>query len=196
DAGTPPELYVPLFQSPARDLTYVVRAGGEVDSLVDDIRAAARWIDPDQPIANVRTLEQALADSMARPRFNALLMALFAGTALVLAVVGVYGVISYSLAMRTREIGVRMALGARSSDVMKLMLRQGLALSLAGIVLGLAGAASLTRLLSGLLYQTAPNDPAVFGAVTAAVILAGFLACWVPARRASRVDPMAVLRQE
>jgi putative ABC transport system permease protein len=131
-----------------------------------------------------------------RARFNTLLLALFAGLATLLAAVGIFGVMSYSVTLRTREIGLRMALGAREGEVLKLILRQGLVLTLTGIAIGLAGALALTRLLSSLLYGVSANDPWTFVAIALLLSAVSWIACYLPARRASRVDPLVALRSE
>jgi putative ABC transport system permease protein len=153
-------------------------------------------VDREQPVYNIRTMEQLLSASVAQRRLGVLVLGVFAGLALVLAVVGLYGVVSYSVARRTREIGIRMALGARGADVLKMVLGQGMALTLVGTAVGVAGALALTRLMASLLYGVSAADPATYvlaGGLLAAVSL---LACYVPARRATKVDPMVALRHE
>ena len=141
-------------------------------------------------------MDQVLAESVAVPRFRTLLLGIFATLALALASVGTYGVISYSVSRRTHEIGLRMALGAQRSDVMTLVIRQGMMLALIGVVIGLAGSFALTRLIESLLFEVSATDLATFVGVAALLIAVALLACWIPARRASRVDPMAALRCE
>jgi len=141
-------------------------------------------------------MDQILSDSLAQPRFRTLLLGFFSGLALLLAAVGIYGVVSFTVAQRTREIGIRMALGARSSDVTRLMLTQGLGPCLAGISVGMAAALIMTRLLSGFLFGVQPTDPVTFLGVCFLLIAVALVACWLPARRASRVDPMVALRNE
>jgi putative ABC transport system permease protein len=141
-------------------------------------------------------MDEVLSTSVARPRFNTLLLTLFAGMALILAMVGVYGVISYSVSHRTREIGIRMALGAQRREVMAMIVKEGLLYAATGLALGAAGALALTRALSGLLYGISPTDPWTFALVSALLCGAALLACYLPARRATRIDPMLALRHD
>jgi putative ABC transport system permease protein len=174
----------------------VVRTKGEPLSLASTVRAALWEIDKDQPVSNIRTMEDVLSGSIARQRFSMLLLGIFAVLALVLAAVGIYGVMSYSVAQRTREIGIRMALGAQRRDVLKLVISQGMKLAIAGVTAGLAGAFLLTRLIESLLFGVSANDPVTF--ILIAFLLTGvaLLACYVPARRATRVDQIIALRYE
>jgi putative ABC transport system permease protein len=157
-------------------------------------------MDASLPLYNIRTMEQILADSIATPRFNMLLMGIFAVVALMLAAIGIYGVMSYAVAQRTHEIGVRMALGASSGDVLKMIVRQGMTLTLIGVVAGLGMAMglawSISTLLSELLYDVGGTDPVTFGAIAIILSAVALVACLVPARRATRVDPMVALRYE
>src|SRR5262249_12719717 len=153
-------------------------------------------VDNELPLAYVSTMEHRLALSAAQPRFRATLIGLFAALALVLACVGVYGVISYSVANRTHEIGVRVALGAQSRDVLRLILRQGLALTLAGAGLGLLASLALTQLMRKLLFGVSATDPLTFIVISLLLIAVALVACWIPARRATKVDPMVALRCE
>ncbi len=198
-----PEVYVPYSQplfgaegASLPPLYLVVRTEADARGLASIVRAAILSVDPEQPISNVRTMEQRIEESLGERRFSLLLLGFFAAVALGLAVVGVYGVVSYSIAQRTREIGIRMALGARRADVLGLLLRQGLRLALAGVALGLAAAVPLTRLVSGMLYRVSPFDPVSFTAVPLLLVAVAAAAIVVPACRASRVDPMVALRYE
>jgi putative ABC transport system permease protein len=147
-------------------------------------------------ISSFRTMDQLIARRVVRPRFNMLLLGIFAAVALALAAIGIYGVVSYSVANRTREMGIRMALGAGQRDILGTVFRQGMALSSLGIAIGLVGAFGLTRVLSSMLYGVAPTDVGTFGGVAVLLALIAALACYVPARRATRVDPIIAVRAE
>jgi ABC-type antimicrobial peptide transport system permease subunit len=153
-------------------------------------------VEPNQALHNVMTMEQRLANTTTSRRMNTALLGSFAGVALLLAVVGIYGVMSYAVTQRRREIGVRVALGAQKSDVLGLIIHGGLRLTLLGVAIGLAGAFALTRYLSSLLYSVKATDPLTFISVALILLLVALLACWLPARRAARVDPMVALRSE
>ena len=181
----------------ARDrMALVVRTSGDARLLVSPVLGAIKSVDPDQPAYAVRTMTEVLDQSLALRWFNTVVVSLFAGSSLLLAMVGIYGVIAWTVRQRTREIGVRMALGAQRSAVLALVLRNGLKLAGAGIVLGLIGAMVLTQLLRSLLFGVGPTDPLTFVAVPLLLVSVALLACWLPARRAAKVDPMEALRSE
>ena len=160
------------------------------------VRSEVLALDKDQPVYSIRTLDSVLSESVAAPRFRTLLLGVFAGMALILAGVGIYGVISYAVSQRTQEIGIRMALGARTTDVLKLVVKGGMILVLIGVAIGLAGAFALTRLLTTLLFGVTPTDAAIFATVSVGLIVVALFACFIPARRATKVDPMVALRYE
>jgi len=181
-----------LFQA----MTILVRTRNDPATLVSALRNAVQTIDPTQPVTNIRTLDQIVSDSIAQPRLNMLLMGLFGGLALILAAVGIYGLLSYAVTERTREIGTRMALGAQVPDVLRLVLKQGMTLALIGELIGLVGAFALTRVIRGLLFGVAPTDAMTFIAVAAVLTSVALLACYFPARRAAKVDPLVALRHQ
>lgn len=192
-----PEVYRSYTQEmsyPPRDL--VVRTSVSPLALAQTVREAIQSLEKDQPVSNIRTMEQILADSLADERFNTLLLAIYAGLALLLAAVGIYGVMSYLVTQNTREIGIRMALGAQGRDVLTLVVGQGLTLTIAGIVAGLAGAWGLTRLMKTLLYEVTATDPLTFAGASLLLVSIALLACYIPARRATKVDPMIALRHD
>jgi putative ABC transport system permease protein len=190
------EIYVPAWHLPALNMTLVVRGKASAETLINSMRRAVQSIDQEQPIRLAQLLETAIARTVAPQRLVAVLLSLFAGLALTLAMVGIYGVMSYSVAQRTQEIGVRMALGAQSRDVLKLILRQGMTLALVGVGAGLLVSAALTRLMKGLLYGVGPNDPLTFVGIALLLTTVTLLAALIPARRATKVDPMVALRCE
>jgi putative ABC transport system permease protein len=195
-----PEVFTPYSQDEAASLTQgmslVVRARGETAELVSGIRGAIREVDPAQPVHNVQTMQDVIYRSVSDRRLTMLLLSLFAGLALFLAVIGIYSVMSYVVAQNTREIGIRMALGAQAHDVLKLVVGQGLMLTLLGIALGLGASLALTRLIKSLLFGVTATDPLTFIYVSLFLTLVAVLACYLPARRATRVDPMIALRYE
>jgi putative ABC transport system permease protein len=196
DAEIQPEVYEPYLQVPWPSMTLAIRTSADPTSLAAAVRSEVLAIDTEQPLANVRTMDQILADSVAQPRFRTLLLGLFGAVALALAAVGIYGAISYSAAQRTHEIGIRMALGAQKRDVLKLVVRQGMLLTLTGVVIGLAGSFGLSRVLSSLLFGVTATDPATFVGVSSLLVGVALLASYLPARRATQVDPMVALRYE
>ncbi|HEX3253747.1 MAG TPA: FtsX-like permease family protein, partial [Pyrinomonadaceae bacterium] len=193
------EFYVPYaqerrsFMAP-RDL--VVRTKSDPALIAGAVRGAVWTVDKDQPVSNVRTLDQVFSAAISQERFQALMLGLFATLALILACIGLYGVISYSVVQRTHEIGLRMALGAQPVDVLRLVIRQGMTLTLAGLVVGIVAGTFATRVLSDLLFGVAPRDPLTFAGVPVLLLAVAFLACYIPARRATRIDPLTALRSE
>ncbi|MCM3901009.1 MAG: ABC transporter permease [Pyrinomonadaceae bacterium] len=196
NAEAEPAYFVPSAQAPLQDMVILVRTSTDPTSIVPALRKAVSSIDTDQPIANITTLEKIVSDSISQPRLSMWLMALFGGLAMILAAVGIYGLLSYAVTQRTQEMGIRMALGARTPDVLKLILKQGMTLALIGIALGLAGSFALTRLIAGLLFGVAPTDATTFISVAGLLIGVAVLACYFPARRATKVDPLVALRYE
>jgi putative ABC transport system permease protein len=196
DREAEPMAYWPIPKSTSRTMTFVIRTNGEAIALAPATREAIRALDAQQPVAEVRTLENLLGKSVARQRFNTWLLAVFAATALILAAIGVYSVMAYSVTQRSHEIGIRIALGACAPDVLKLIVGQGMKLALSGVILGLIGGIGLTRLLANLLFGVSATDPLTFSSVAALLVGVALAACWLPARRATKVDPMVALRSE
>ncbi len=188
--------YWPTAELPQSFATFTVRTDVEPTSVVGSIRGEIAGLDPEVPVSSVRTMDELLSTSVARSRFNALLLAIFAGVALLIAVVGIYGVVSYTVSQRTQEIGIRMALGATRTDVLRMVLGNGLLLTLAGVGLGLLAALGLTRLMTSLLYEVSATDPLTFTVLAAALAASALLACLLPARRAAAVEPITALRHE
>jgi putative ABC transport system permease protein len=196
DAAPEPAVYLSYQQSPSTRLLLHVRTAGEPTAVTAAARRAVAEVAPGVPVYDVRTMESRVADALALQRLSAVLLALFAAVALALATLGVYGVVSYAAAERTREMGIRVALGATRGDVARLVLRQGLAIALVGGAVGLAGALAATRVLRSLLYDVAPSDPATFAAVAALLLATVLVAGWTPARRAAAVAPTEALRAD
>jgi putative ABC transport system permease protein len=192
------QIYIPHTQwpFPDNDMTFVIRTAGPPSGLAPAARQAIHSLDSTQLLSRVMPLENYVALSVQGRRFALILIGAFAAIALLLSVMGIYGVTAYSVAQRTCEIGIRMALGAQRSEVMGLLLRQGMALIVAGVLLGIAASLGLTRFLATLLFDVTPTDPATFALVVTLLIVVAVLACWIPARRAMRVDPMVALRYE
>jgi putative ABC transport system permease protein len=179
------------------DMYVVMRAqSGDSRNLVGAVRERLNTMDSSLPLSDVRTMEDVMERAQARPRFLTLLLTLFSVTALAIATVGIYGVVSYSVARRTKEFGLRMVLGAQGGDVLALVMKQGAGMVLIGLVAGLVTAFALTRLMASVLFAVAPTDAATFAGVTAVLAAVALAACYVPARRATRVDPMQTLRYE
>jgi putative ABC transport system permease protein len=191
-----PMMYVPFAQAPLYGGEVVVRSSLSASSVAAGIREAVHSIDKDLPVTDVESFPDALGASIAQERFRTFLLSSFSGIALVLAAVGIFGVISYSASQRTHEIGIRMALGAQQRSVLRLILGQGAKLALLGLGVGAVAALLLTRLMSGLLYEVSATDPLTFCAVAIVLLGVAVTACYIPARRAMRVDPMIALRHE
>jgi predicted permease len=196
-----PSIYYPMVRFSdvewaPRSITLVVRGGGDPAAFVAPLRAVVRSLDPNLPLSQVRPLGEVVERSIARTSFTMLLLVAAAAIALVLGSLGIYSVIAYVVSQRTREIGVRMALGATRRDISRMVLGEGLAITSLGIAVGLAGALALTRLMLALLYGVSPTDPATFVAVPALLAGVALLATWVPARRAARVEPLVAIRCE
>ncbi|HEY0321328.1 MAG TPA: ABC transporter permease [Pyrinomonadaceae bacterium] len=198
ETETYPEYYRSFYQSPERSVNLVVRAATPTDpaSLQMGVRNAVKQVDKEQIVWEMKTMEQWRAESVARRRFNMMLLGLFASLALLLAAVGIYGLMSYTVTQRTHEIGIRIALGAQTRDVVKMVVGQGMTLALIGVGVGLLAAFAVTRVMASLLYGVTATDALTFGAVSLLLIMLALLACLIPARRATRVDPMTALRYE
>jgi putative ABC transport system permease protein len=195
-AETGATLYVPIAQGARPTMTLVARTRPSMNprDLIPSVRRAVLSLDKDQPIAEIRTLDDHVSDSLAKWRFNTFMLTLFASLGMALAVLGIYAVLSYSVSQRRHEIGVRMALGAQSGDVVRLILRRGMGLTLIGLALGVGAALFFTRILQGLLFGVEPTDPPVFVGISAGLVLVALLACYLPARRAARFNPIVTLR--
>jgi putative ABC transport system permease protein len=197
DSLPKPVLYWAMDQfATTTSKSLVIRTTGDPMAVATALRGVVHAIDPEQPLADVKPIDEYLSQSVAQRRFSMALLAGFAGIALVLAAVGIYGVLAYAVAQRTREIGVRMALGAREADVLRMVVREGLVVTGAGLAVGILGALALTRVLGSLLYDTSTTDPLTFVAVALALGAVAMFASWLPARRAARVDPVVALREE
>ncbi|MGH9837606.1 MAG: FtsX-like permease family protein [Blastocatellia bacterium] len=204
-SAAPSSVFVPVlqlanaegsFRSVQRALKFVLRTTGEPLQLNEAVRKAMLEIEPNLSLTRMRSMDQILARSVAQQRFNMLLLGVFAALGLALAAIGIYGVLSYAVAERTHEIGLRMALGAQAGDVLRLILKHGLALTVAGLGLGLAGALALTRLIKSYLFGVSATDPLTLVAVASLLLIVALVACWMPARRATKVDPMIAIRCE
>ncbi|MGE5756363.1 MAG: FtsX-like permease family protein, partial [Planctomycetaceae bacterium] len=190
-----PHIYVPLNQFVGRSLSLALRTSSPASTLEPQIRGAIQSVDPGLPVFNVTSMDEVLDASLASRRFSAILVAGFAGGALLLASIGIYGVLAYMVGQRSREIGLRMALGAQRDDILKIFVRKGVALAGAGIVAGLVVSASTVSIMASLLYGVRPHDPVVFVVVPMLLFAVAVLASYLPARRATKVDPMVVLRE-
>ena len=195
-ADVAPEIYVPFAQRPWANIKLIVRTAGDPHAYVSAVRSRVLAMDPDQPVTAVETIDELLENGAAQPRFTAYLLGSLSGAALLLAIVGIYGVIAYTVAERTQEMGIRIALGAQRADILRLVLRQGLMLAAAGIAIGVAVAVALTHFLESLLYRVSVTDPAIFASGAVLFTAVALLASYIPARRATRVHPIVALRNE
>ncbi len=196
DAPTAPHIYLPVRQSPGYASVVFLRSAGNPEALGESIRHEVQSIDPNIPVFSVRTMDQVIARSMAERRFALQLLGIFAGVALLLAAIGIYGVMAYSFSQRTHEIGIRIALGAQRMDIFRMAVSEGMQLVAIGLVIGLVGAAALTRSVRSMLFDVSPADPITFAGISLTLAGVAFLACYVPAQRATRVDPLVALREE
>ncbi len=191
-----PTIFLSNSQAPMYFATLVVRATGDPGQIARSVEEAVHRVDPDQAVSDIQTMETVFSDSVSSPRFQAILLLIFAGVAVALAMIGVYGIVSYSVSQRTNEIGIRVALGARSADVVRLVLREAFTLAAIALLLGLAGSLALSRLLQSLLFEVTPTDPVTLASVCFLILAVSTLAAVLPARRATRIDPMVALRYE
>jgi len=196
DQPDQPHLYHPIFQNPAYAMAIYVRTDVAPSTITQSVREQVRSLDRDLPVFGDTTLGHVAAESVSRRRFAMQVVGLFGILALLLAAVGIYGVIAYSVTQRTREIGIRVALGASKTAILRWVLKQGMILTITGVVIGLVGAYALTRLLRSLLFGVGPADILTYGALAALLTLVALIACYVPARRATKVDPLVALRYE
>ncbi|HEY7160324.1 MAG TPA: FtsX-like permease family protein, partial [Acidobacteriota bacterium] len=191
-----PTVFWPHPELPLPFMTIIIRTKGDPASAIPSIRQAIRSVDPDQPLGEFQLMKNSLGATYARNEFNMTLLAILAFVAMALSIIGIYGVMSHTVLQRTQEMGIRMALGARSTDVERMVLKQAGKLIIGGSLIGLAGAFALTWLMQGLLFGTSPTDPRTLAMVTATIVGVALAACWIPARRASKVDPATALRYE
>jgi ABC-type antimicrobial peptide transport system permease subunit len=197
------QMYLPYVQLPdfflpqaAQSTSVLVRSSASPLSLVGSIQREVGTLDPDDVVYKVRTMDEMIAGSLAERRFSIVLLSVFAGVALLLATIGIYGVVSYLVGQRTNEIGIRMALGAQQRDILRMVLGQGGKMAAVGVAIGLVASFGLTRLMATMLFGVTATDPFTFGGVAVILLVVVLLACWIPARRAMRVDPMVALRHE
>lgn len=190
------EMYVPMFQRLWPNITLVVRGASDPLGLSAAIRNEVRQVDKGQTVTNIRTMDQVLSHSVSQRRFNMLLLSIFAAVAITMSVVGIYGVMSFSVTQRIHEIGVRIALGAQAGNVLRMIVWRGMSLALIGVALGLAAALALSRVLKNLLFEVSPTDSATFTFITLLLVAVALIASYIPARRATKVDPLVALRCE
>jgi putative ABC transport system permease protein len=199
---TLPTIYVPTAQVPdalmaeLKGFTFVMRTSGKPLSYAASVRREMLGLDSQQPVRNIRSMEEVIASSIAPQRFYMLLLGLFGSVGLVLAAIGIYGVMAYSVSQRTQEIGVRLALGAQVKDVLRMVLGRGMVLASIGVAIGIVGAFALTRAMKTMLFGVTPTDSVTFLLVSIGLIAVALLACYIPARRATRIDPLLALRYE
>jgi putative ABC transport system permease protein len=196
DQKSPAQVYEPLAQMPFPFMTFVVKTTGQPMTLSHSIEQRIHHVDPQQPVTMIRPLQKILDESIADSRTGMQLLSVFGAIALFMAATGLYGVMAYSVTERTREIGLRVALGAERGRVLRLVIGQGMLLTIVGLVLGLAGSVSLTRLLHAFLYETSPTDPVIFAGISLTLAGISLLACYIPAWRASKVAPIIALRHQ
>jgi putative ABC transport system permease protein len=190
------EIYFSSLQDYWAAMSLVVRSTVEPSSLSAAVRQAVNEVDKSVPVSQVKTMDKVVSESITQPRFNLFLLVLFSTVAMLLSAAGIYGVTAYTVSQRTRELGIRLALGAQVGDVLKMILAQGMAVIGVGLVLGLAAAFGLMRLLRSLLFGIGENDPLTFVAITIVLLIVALIACYIPARRATKVDPLEALRAE
>jgi len=196
DGGRRVQLYFPIRQNPQGFLAMVVRTSGDPLSVVSQVKAAIKALDADLPMSNISPMEELIEGSTGPRRFSMVLLAIFSGLAAVLAAIGLYGVMSFTVTQRSKELGVRLALGAVPGDVLKLVLNQGMRLVVVGVGIGLTAALVLSRVLESMLFNVSATDPLTFVLISLLLLGVTLLATWLPARRATRVDPVVVLRDE
>ena len=190
------EMYFPAPQRPRLNMSLLVRTTVDPTNLAAAIQREIQNVDRDQAVTEVVTLEHVVGESIEQPRLTMFLLGIFATVALTLAAIGIYGVIAYAVEQRTREIGIRMALGAQAPDVLKLVVKNGMTLALIGVVIGVGGALAMTRLMASLLFEVTATDATTFVTVSVGLLAVALLACFIPARRATKVDPLVALRYE
>lgn len=195
DSVATPDVYLSYFQSPRGRMMLMLRSAGDANALGPPARRLVQQLLPSSPVYEMRTMEERVADAMRYARFSTVILVLFGLVALALATMGTYGVISFGVAQRTREIGIRVALGASRNELVRMIVRHGLMLALVGGAIGLLAALAATRVLRSLLFEVVPTDPFTFGAILSVLVLAVLIASWIPARRAATIPPSEALRE-